>query len=314
MADRVDRETVRWAYRLYLDREPESEDVVQQFVSACGTTRDLRRAFMSSAEFRGANPKTMFFAPVSARVLTEIGHGVRLFVDLSDTAIGANVAFGNYERPETEWIEAHVSAGDTVVDIGANIGYFTMLMARAVGPGGRVHAFEPVSENADLLERSVAENRFGDRVVIHRTALGNVPGAAALATLALAAGSQNSGGSFLAGAADVPSGHEKRIVAVSRLDDIVFGDRVSLVKIDVEGAEPLVFDGASGLLKRDAPWILSEINAVQLRRVSGATPRELIRLMDGLGYDCLALESGEPLEDHASETVCSVVFRPRRRG
>lgn len=312
MAERVDRETVRWAYRMYLDREPESEDVVQQFVSACATTRDLRRAFMSSAEFRGANPETLFFAPVSARVLTEIGHGVRLFVDLADTAIGANVVFGTYERPETQWLEAHVSAGDTVVDIGANIGYFTMLMARAVGPGGRVHAFEPVDENADLLERSVAENRFDDRVVAHRMALGNVTGAAALATLTLAAGSQNSGGSFLAGPADVPSGHERRTVAVSRLDDLVLGERVSLVKIDVEGAEPLVFDGARGLLRRDAPWILSEINAVQLRKVSGVTPRELIRLMGDLGYDCLALEGGEPLEDHPSETVCSVVFRPRR--
>ncbi len=313
MADRVDREAVRWAYRLYLDREPESEDVVQQFVSACATTRDLRRALMSSAEFRGSNPETLFFAPVSARVITEIAHGDRLFVDLSDTAIGANVVFGTYERPETQWIEAHVSAGDTVVDIGANIGYFTMLMALAVGPRGRVHAFEPVRENADLLERSVVENRFDDRVVIHRMALGKVTGNAALATLTLAAGSQNSGGSFLAESAGVPSGHEMRTVPVSRLDDVVLGERVSLVKIDVEGAEPLVFDGARRLLKRDTPWILSEINAVQLRRVSGVTPRELIQLMKGLGYDCIALEGSQVIEDHASETVCSVVFRPSGR-
>lgn len=310
MADRVDRETVRWAYRLYLDREPESEDVVQQFLSACATTRDLRKALMSSAEFRGSNPETLFFAPVSAKVITEIAPGVRLFVDLSDTAIGANVVFGAYERPETQWIEAHVSAGDTVVDIGANIGYFTMLMALAVGPSGRVHAFEPVSENADLLERSVVENRYDDRVVTHRMALGRVTGQAALATLTLEAGSQNSGGSFLAESAAVPSGHEMRTVSVSRLDDLVFGDRVRLVKIDVEGAEPLVFEGAKRLLKRDAPWILSEINAVQLRRVSGVTPRELIHLMKSLGYDCIGLQGGQAIEDHPSETVCSVVFRP----
>ena len=140
-----------------------------------------------------------------------------------------------------------------------------MLMASAVGPSGRVHAFEPVNENADLLERSVVENRYGDRVVTHRMALGSVTGQAALATLTLEAGSQNSGGSYLVEPAAVPSGHEKRTVSVSRLDDLDLGDRVRLVKIDVEGAEPLVFDGARRLLKRDAPWILSEINAVQLR-------------------------------------------------
>lgn len=310
----MDRETVRWAYRLFLDREPESAAVVQQFLSACATTRDLRRALMSSAEFRAANPETLFFTPKSAKVITEIGHGIRLFVDLSDTAIGGNVILGAYEKPETRWIEDRVRAGDTVVDIGANIGYFTMLMAHAVGPAGRVFAFEPVDENADLLERSVLENRYDDRVVTYRMAVGKTTGQAALATLSLEAGSQNSGGSFLLERSAVPPGHEKRTVPVSRLDDMPLGGRVKLIKIDVEGAEPLVFEGARRLLREDAPWILSEINAVQLKRVSGLTPRELIQFMKSLAYDCLALEGGRVLEDYASETVCSVVFRPAGRG
>lgn len=310
----MDRETVRWAYQLFLDREPESAAVVQQFLSACATTRDLRRALMSSAEFRAANPETLFFTPKSAKVITEIGHGIRLFVDLSDTAIGGNVVLGAYEKPETQWIEARVKAGDTVVDIGANIGYFTMLMAHAVGPSGRVLAFEPVNENADLLERSVAENHYHDRVVTYRMAVGKTTGQAALATLSLEAGSQNSGGSFLLERSTMPLGHERRSVPVSRLDDIPFGDRVKLIKIDVEGAEPLVFEGAMRLLREDAPWILSEINAVQLQRVSGVTPRELIRLMKSLGYACLSLEGGDVLEDYDSETVCSVIFRPSGGG
>src|SRR5215213_3943797 len=68
--------------------------------------------------------------------------------------------FGGYERYTTELFRSWLAPGLTVLDLGANAGYFTLLAAAGVGPGGTVIAFEPVAENYDLLVRNVALNRL----------------------------------------------------------------------------------------------------------------------------------------------------------
>ena len=67
---------------------------------------------------------------------------------------------GRYEKDWTAWMRAHVEPGMQVVDVGANVGYYTVLLASLVRPTGRVIACEPDPGNAALLRRSVAENRF----------------------------------------------------------------------------------------------------------------------------------------------------------
>lgn len=316
-AQQLDRETIVWAYRLLLDRDPESEEVIGAMLTAWGTTRDLRRAIMASQEFRDKNAGDLAYTPESTVVIAELHDSLRLFVDLSDIAIGLNIARGRYEQSEVAFVRRTVEAGQTVLDIGANIGFFSILMGALVGSTGHVYAFEPVAGNADLLERSVRENRMEERITLRRVVVGDVEGPGQLIVLDLAAGALNSGGAYLQPLhTGPPLGHEVRPVTMVALDRANLRSPVSFVKIDVEGAEPLVFRGAMAMLESDRPIILSEINPPQLRNVSGCTPGEFLSEMKALGYNCCALEDGRPsrpVTHWSDSSIRSVVFLPNDR-
>ena len=88
-------------------------------------------------------------------------NGMPMWVDTRDRVIATHLLGDEiWEASETAAFLAHVRPGMCVFDVGANIGYYTLLAARAVGPSGRVYAFEPEPHNFELLTRNVAENRF----------------------------------------------------------------------------------------------------------------------------------------------------------
>ena len=136
------RDHVVWAYRLLLDRDPESEDVIGPKLAGSGDTSELRHHLMTSAEFRRKNPD---YAHANDRtvVIKELEGGVRLFIDLSDHAIGLNILRGRYEQEEVRFVRSVLKPGDTAIDAGGHIGFFTMEMAAMVGPAGVVYSFEP---------------------------------------------------------------------------------------------------------------------------------------------------------------------------
>src|SRR5262249_13704835 len=160
------REHVIWAYRLLLDRDPENEDVIGPKLAGSRDTSELRHHLMTSEEFQRKNPD---YAHTNDRtlVIKEIpwpGDGtIRLFIDLSDHVIGLNILHDRYEDDEIRFGRSVLKPGDTAVDVGAHIGLFAMHMGAAVGPEGKVYAFEPLDANAELLERSIAENGFDGR-------------------------------------------------------------------------------------------------------------------------------------------------------
>src|SRR5262249_61828421 len=159
--------------------------------------------------------------------------------------------------------------GDVAVDAGAHIGFFTMHLADAVGAGGRVYAFEPLDTNAVLLERSIAENRYHDGVIVRRAAVGAASGTA---TLTFPLETLNSGGAYLLrDGTSALTGNERRRVPLVALDDLDIRRPVRFIKMDVEGAEPLVVRGAARILREDRPLLLSELHPVQLDRASGTT-------------------------------------------
>ena len=304
------RDHVVWAYRLLLDRDPESEDVIGPKLAGSRDTRELRHHLITSAEFREKNRD---FAHANDRtiVITELdGPGsARLFVDLSDHVIGLNIVRGRYEREEIAFVRRLLNPGDTAVDVGAHIGFFTMHMASIVGLAGRVYAFEPLDSNADLLERSIAENRFSDRVVFCRAAVAAASGSA---ILTFATETLNSGGAYLLrpGTAPLTGNVERKVPAVA-LDDLELRRPVRFIKMDVEGAEPQVVRGASRLLKADRPVILSEVHPVQLERASGVGVDELLGQLRTMGYRAQTLD-GAPIDRASGDVMVSVVFVPER--
>jgi hypothetical protein len=137
------REHVVWAYRLLLDRDPENEDVIGPKLAGSKDTRELRHHLMTSAEFLSknrdyahTNEPTIVIKEIVAR-----GDSVRLFVDLSDHVIGLSIVRDRYEQNEVGFVSTVLRPGDSAIDVGAHIGFFTVQMASMVGPLGGVAAF-----------------------------------------------------------------------------------------------------------------------------------------------------------------------------
>jgi FkbM family methyltransferase len=306
----ITREHVVWAYRLLLDRDPESEDVIGPKMAGSRTTAELRHHLITSAEFREKNPD---FAHTndSTIVIKEIAPGVRLCIDLSDHVIGLNILRGQYEQDEVRFALGQLRSGDAAIDVGGHIGFFTMQMAAAVGPGGRVFAFEPFDSNADLLERSIAENNFGDRVRFQRAAVGAAPG---IARLTFPVETLNSGGAYLLRDGSAPlAGNRTKDVPVVALDSLDIDRPVRFIKMDVEGAEPQVLRGAARLLARDKPIVLSELHLTQLVRASDVTADQFLAQIASLGYRAHRLEHGTPgapLDRAPADALVSVVLLP----
>ena len=312
------REHVVWAYRLLLDRDPENEDVIRPKLDGSRDTAELRHHLITSAEFRDKNPD---FAHTNdpTVVIKDIAPGVRLFIDLSDHVIGLNILRGRYERDEIRLVRRVLKEGDSAIDVGAHIGFFTMQMAALVGPEGRVYAFEPFDPNADLLERSIGENGFGDRILFQRAAAGSVSGTG---TLTFPVETLNSGGAYLLPSGSAPlAGNQKRNVPIVALDSLRLRRPVRFIEMDVEGAEPQVVRGATRLLNEDRPVILSELHPTQLERASGVTASDFLEQMTALGYRAHTINGaadagsyqqmlGPAIERAPSEALVSIVLVP----
>jgi FkbM family methyltransferase len=302
------RDHVVWAYRLLLDRDPESEDVIGPKLAGSRDTRELRHHLITSAEFREKN-RDFAHTNDPTIVIKELdGPGSpRLFVDLSDHVIGLNIVRGRYETEEAAFVHRLLKPGDTAIDVGAHIGFFTMHMAAAVRSTGRVYAFEPIDANADLLERSIIENDFTDRVFFRRVAVGATSGTA---VVTFATETLNSGGAYLLRPGTPPlAGNVARKVPLVALDDLDLRRPVRVVKLDVEGAEPQVIRGAIRLLQADRPVILSELHPTQLKRASGVTGDEFLALLRALGYRAQTVD-GAPIEHAPADVMVSVMFVP----
>ena len=220
---------------------------------------------------------------------TVIGRAVRMRCDLRDV-IQRQMYYRIYEPDETPFVIGRLRPGDVFLDVGANVGYYALLAAEAVGPRGAVHAFEPVPANCAALRANVALNNL-ENVTTNEMAVGD--GAARELTLYIRAGAENSGWASVTRSETRP-GEPVRVPATT-LDEFV-GDRgierVALVKIDAEGAEPLVLRGGARLLGRaDAPDLAVEVNAFLLGKV-GSSAAALIAQMEALGYTVNAIGAG----------------------
>jgi FkbM family methyltransferase len=155
---------------------------------------------------------------------------------------------GYWEMWVTEAIAQLVHPGMVVADIGANLGYFTLLLADLVGPEGRVHAFEPNPRMTERLARSLDVNGFLARTAIHNVALGAADGE----KMVFVVPPSEPKNAYLRPCPDETAGDgDGDIVETRRLDSRGDWAAIDFAKIDVEGAEELVWAGAAGLLEAE---------------------------------------------------------------
>jgi FkbM family methyltransferase len=213
-------------------------------------------------------------------VLCQAGD-VELFADAADAAVTPGLRSGEYEPHLTAVFERYCRPGMTVVDVGANLGYYSLLAARLVGPSGSVVALEPNSENCRLLLSSLRHGGIANVQVLPVAADVERGWAYYSTHVGSNGGLIDDGGNLLA--------HPGVVVPTFRLDDLVTGP-VGFLKMDVEGAEGRVARGATRLIERDRPIVTTELKEEMLRRVSGTTVGEYLSYFERLGYTPALLE------------------------
>ena len=154
------------------------------------------------------------------------------------------------EAPAVESLHPFVGPGDWVIDVGANAGFFSRRFARWTTDGGRVIAIEPAPDNIARLNANLARWGLGGRVDVIAAAATDIDGEA---TLALDPG--NPADHRLS-----DTGETVRAVTLDRLVTDYGAPRICLVKIDVQGAEPMVLAGARALIARDKPVLVIEVS------------------------------------------------------
>lgn len=180
-------------------------------------------------------------------VLCRVLGRFKIFADARDRSLSPYLILdGAWELFVTEAVVSQVRPGMTVLDAGANLGYFTLLMAELVGPSGRVHAAEPNPRLAALLRQSVTLNVFDDRVTIHPHPLDANSGKEVV--LRVPDGRPMNG--------HVVPGSGADSLATRTVDEIVGDGPLDAIKIDVEGAEWELWQGMEKVLARGRPLIV----------------------------------------------------------
>ncbi len=165
-----------------------------------------------------------------------------------------------------------VTSGSTAIDVGANIGFFTLRFARWVGPEGHVIAIEPEARNCDSLHRRVSRAGLSDIVTCVQAAAADRH-----RELRLTLNPGHPGDHHL-------GNHGEPVPGVT-LDELAASDPrpVTLIKIDVQGAESMVLSGARRLIERHHPAVFVEVDERSLSRL-GSSSSQLINTLVSLGY------------------------------
>lgn len=207
-----------------------------------------------------------------------------MLVPIDDPAMRELYITGTYEAELEDFLESVLREGDVAVDVGANIGVHTLLMAALVGNTGRVYAFEPNSIAADSLAQSLTAQGWGQRVVLERLALSDSSGIAELAC-SPGVGAMSS----LLGGQWAPDSSMSTVATIALDDYWTNVERPRVMKIDVEGWEANVIAGASRFLRDVSPDFL-------IIEISSMSPPALLPDLTALGYSSVALSAGTLVE------------------
>ncbi len=312
---RATADDVFHCFRLLLGRHPNPEEW-RGHLSHAGEPLDaVVASYVNSLEFSRRGLTTP--DPAAGLAVAE-GEGFRLYASPVDSAVGRHVLAGAYEGEVAAVFRAVLRPGMGVLDVGANIGYFTMLAAALVGPAGRVFAVEPNPDNARMIEASRVLNGFA-HVTVLQAAAGRDAG-----LLALNASFSNGTTSALEARGEAILA--ARTVARVPLDGVVPADvPVALLKADAEGAEYNALLGCREIIRRDRPVIVTEFSPGLLRGISGIAGEDYLRWLMGLGYDLSVIRpDGPPVPAADPEAVMAayhargvdhvdILARPRRK-
>jgi FkbM family methyltransferase len=252
------------------------------------------RIYLPNLLLAGRTTKTRAFDPsavcraIPEGALLDCRHGVRVRLHRDRMYLNPFL-FGEYEAAQTPVYLRLVRRGDTVIDAGANFGWFAALFGKAVGPSGKVFAFEPVPAIAEITADTLELNGVDRTVELVEAGLGAEPGEFSVYTF------DGYPLGFASAALLYPDAATDFRCRLVTLDGYLCEHgvaRVDFLKVDVEGFERDVFRGAASLLRaEDAPIVAFEVN-VQCLKALDVDPGEVVGELEAAGYSDFWIVAG----------------------
>ena len=260
-----------------------SEDEINYFTECNNTYREILQAILDSDEYQC---NSCNFLPPGLILMSEL-HGYRFWFNTRDREMGVLMAIGKYEPEATVLLAKILKPGMKCLDVGAQTGYYSLLMARCIGEDGRVLAYEPMKSSFEMLKRNIIENN-ADKII---TAF-NVACGAKKEKLPMRI---------------VSNMYVADVNGDIRIDCIVIDDeidmKVDFVKIDAEGHEPQVLKGMKKTVENNKPIIFTEINAYWLSQ-AGSSFSGYAQLLEDMGYKLFDIDSNlSPLNKNEDDLL-----------
>ena len=210
--------------------------------------------------------------------------GHKMWLDDKDTLELATQEI--YEPVETGIFMKQIRAGSVVLDIGANIGYYTLIAARQVGPQGRVYAFEPDPANFQLLKKNVEQNSYRNVVLVNKAVSSKTR------TLRLFRSQTNRGDHRVY---DSKDGRESVPIEAVALDDLFkkMDKKVQFIKMDIQGSEALALEGMRGLIRKNRSLKLVAEFEPRCLKACGSDPGKFLKNLGQLGFSVKEISEKE---------------------
>jgi FkbM family methyltransferase len=249
------------ASKTTLDKVSQLKDMAKTFVSnhiSVGSSSDFQASIFYNVKDIGSKSRSE--VELSSRFHTKpiyVGDHTILcrvltkylcYVESRDISVSPHLCLNGYwESWITQAMARIIEPGWTCVDIGANCGYYSLLMADAVGSTGNVLSVEPNPRLAGLLKKSLAVNGFNDRAKVSEKAVSDSSGS----TVDLFIPNDYWGGGSICGNGTETDGNNIAVQTIT-LDELASDyPRIDLIKIDAEGAEPEIWEGMRQLVKKN---------------------------------------------------------------
>jgi len=265
-------EDIRNCFRLILGRKPNKEEWPGHSSLAGSMLEEVVRGYINSLEFKSR--QLLNYDQKIINHSTKFGFDI--YLNSKDPLIGKPISLGVvYEEDVTHFFQKHLKKNMVLLDIGANIGWYSLLTAKLLNDHCKIYAFEPFAANTKLLLASKLKNNFKSIKVI-QAAAGNEFGTAAF-------GASGSNGQCRDLGDEVESILASDTVNMIEIDNIV-KEKVDLIKIDIEGAEYNALKGSINTIKNSLPIIFSEFTPTAMPSICGITWDHYLNFIVNLGY------------------------------
>jgi FkbM family methyltransferase len=223
----------------------------------------------------------------------------------------SGMAHGRYEPEMRGLLHDLIREGMTVIDVGAHVGHYTLMAARIVGPRGRVYAFEAEPENYRILRKNVELNGYTNVTCIPKA----VADRAGIMTLYVShQGNDRHTVINDPRATTLSNRCEVETISLDEFVESAGWPRIDVLKMDIEGAEPLAVAGMSKLLARNESLSLVIEFAPEILRAGGADPEEFLSELENLGLSIAPVEADMPEDALHPANLRASLAEIERRG